>query len=143
MKTTSKQLVAQQVKAFCANWKMVNLSYARSKNLTPYDVLTIASLIQGEAVVRLEATNDFHGEFRLYRLEQHLALEEVDGNVLESPTSQRMFGRLVDCKTELRMENPIQVVDAEDRRNVPGYRNLRRHKAYINCPSILAMCRVP
>jgi len=53
-KTTSKQLVAQQVKAFCTNWKTVNLSYARSKNLTPYDVLTIASLIQGEAVVESE-----------------------------------------------------------------------------------------
>jgi UPF0755 protein len=52
--TTSKQLVAQQVKAFCANWKSVNMSYARSKNLTPYDVLTIASLIQGEAVVESE-----------------------------------------------------------------------------------------
>jgi UPF0755 protein len=53
-KTTSKQLVAQQVKAFCANWRRVDLSYARSKNLTPYDVLTIASLIQGEAVVDSE-----------------------------------------------------------------------------------------
>jgi UPF0755 protein len=53
-KTTSKQLAAQQVKAFCANWKSVNISYARSKNLTPYDVLTIASLIQGEAVVESE-----------------------------------------------------------------------------------------
>ncbi len=53
-KTTSQQLVAEQVKAFCTNWKTVNLSYARSKNLTPYDVLTIASLIQGEAVVESE-----------------------------------------------------------------------------------------
>ena len=49
--TTSKQLVQQQAAAFCRNWKQVDLSYARSKNLTPYDVLTIASLIQGEAVV--------------------------------------------------------------------------------------------
>jgi len=50
-KTTSRQLVAQQVVAFCRNWKQVNLAYARSKNLTPYDVLKIASLVQGEAVV--------------------------------------------------------------------------------------------
>ncbi|HZQ16889.1 MAG TPA: endolytic transglycosylase MltG [Gaiellaceae bacterium] len=49
--TTSKQLVQQQIVAFCRNWKQVNLAYARSKNLTPYDVLTIASLVQGEAVV--------------------------------------------------------------------------------------------
>jgi UPF0755 protein len=52
--TTSKQLVQQQVIAFCRNWKQVNMAYARSKNLTPYDVLTIASLIQGEAVVESE-----------------------------------------------------------------------------------------
>ncbi|HET7647479.1 MAG TPA: endolytic transglycosylase MltG [Gaiellaceae bacterium] len=50
-KTTSKQLVGQQLVAFCRNWKKVDLAYARSKSLTPYDVLTIASLIQGEAVV--------------------------------------------------------------------------------------------
>jgi UPF0755 protein len=50
-KTTSRSLAHQQVIAFCQNWKKVNLSYARSKNLTPYDVLKIASLVQGEAVV--------------------------------------------------------------------------------------------
>jgi uncharacterized YceG family protein len=48
--TTSKQLVQQQVKAFCANWKTVDLKYARSKNLTPYDVLKIASMVEKEAV---------------------------------------------------------------------------------------------
>jgi UPF0755 protein len=45
---TSPQLVAAQLKAFRANWGKVNLDYARSKNLTPYDVLTIASLIEKE-----------------------------------------------------------------------------------------------
>ena len=50
-RTTSKQLVQQQIVTFCRNWKHVNLAYARSKNLTPYDVLTIASLIEGEAAV--------------------------------------------------------------------------------------------
>jgi uncharacterized YceG family protein len=48
--TSSKQLVQQQIKAFCANWKKVDLTYARSKNLTPYDVLTIASMVEKEAV---------------------------------------------------------------------------------------------
>ena len=46
--TTSPQLVAQQLKAFRANWAKLNLGYARSKNLTAYDVLTIASLIEKE-----------------------------------------------------------------------------------------------
>jgi UPF0755 protein len=48
-KTTSKQLVADQAQAFCRDWKTVNMSYARSKNLTPYDVLTIASMVEKEA----------------------------------------------------------------------------------------------
>jgi UPF0755 protein len=50
-KTTSKELVQKQLAAFRRNWAKVGLSYARSKNLTPYDVLTIASMIEKEAGV--------------------------------------------------------------------------------------------
>src|SRR3954451_14298864 len=50
-KTTSKQLVTTQLDAFCSVWQNLDLRYARKKNLTDYDVLKIASLIQGEAVV--------------------------------------------------------------------------------------------
>jgi UPF0755 protein len=46
--TTAKQLVAAQLQAFCREWNTVDLSYARSKNLTPYDVLEIASMIERE-----------------------------------------------------------------------------------------------
>jgi UPF0755 protein len=49
VRTTSAQLVAQQLKAFRRDWSKVDLRYARSKNLTPYDVLTIASMIEAEA----------------------------------------------------------------------------------------------
>ncbi len=48
-KEPSKQLVQAQLTAFCQNWKKVDMSYARSKNLSPYDVLKIASMIQGES----------------------------------------------------------------------------------------------
>lgn len=41
-------LVADQLHAFKQKFAQVNLSYARRKHLTPYDVLTIASLIEGE-----------------------------------------------------------------------------------------------
>ena len=53
-KTTSRQLVADQLAAFCDEWRKVDMSYARSKNLTPYDVLTIASMIEKEAAVPSE-----------------------------------------------------------------------------------------
>jgi UPF0755 protein len=48
--TTSAKLVADQLDAFRENWRQVNLAYARSKNLTPYDVLTIASMVEREAL---------------------------------------------------------------------------------------------
>jgi UPF0755 protein len=48
--TTSEQLVREQLDAFCENWKQLDLRYARSKNLTPYDVLIIASMVEKETL---------------------------------------------------------------------------------------------
>jgi len=42
-------LVNDQLKTFRTQWSHVNLSYARGKHLTPYDVLIIASMVQAEA----------------------------------------------------------------------------------------------
>jgi len=53
-KSMSAQLVQDQVGEFTSKWSRLNLSYARSKNLTPYDVLTIASMVEGEAQVPSE-----------------------------------------------------------------------------------------
>jgi UPF0755 protein len=47
-------LVEKQLDNFRAKWAKVDLSYARSKNLTNYDVLTIASMIEKEVVVPRE-----------------------------------------------------------------------------------------
>jgi uncharacterized YceG family protein len=49
-RTTSAQLVASQLQAFRRNWAKLNLAYASSKNLTPYDVLIIASMIEKETL---------------------------------------------------------------------------------------------
>jgi UPF0755 protein len=49
-RTTSAQLVELQLEAFRRAWRRVDLSYARSKNLTPYDVLIIASMIEKEVI---------------------------------------------------------------------------------------------
>ncbi|HET8751012.1 MAG TPA: endolytic transglycosylase MltG [Gaiellaceae bacterium] len=53
-KSTAAQLAGMQLAEFGAKWSTVDLSYARSKNLTPYDVLTIASMVEGEAQVSKE-----------------------------------------------------------------------------------------
>jgi len=49
-RTTSAQLAAKQLEAFRRNWSKLNLGYARSKNLTPYDVLIIASMVEKETL---------------------------------------------------------------------------------------------
>jgi uncharacterized YceG family protein len=49
-KTTTKQLVNKQLVAFNKAWAKVDLSYARSKKLTPYDVLIIASMVEKETL---------------------------------------------------------------------------------------------
>jgi len=48
--TTSAELVANQLDAFCENWKKLDLGYARTKHLTAYDVLIIASMIEKETL---------------------------------------------------------------------------------------------
>ncbi len=48
--TTSAELVAEQLNAFCQNWQKLDLKYARSKHLTPYDVLIIASMVEKETL---------------------------------------------------------------------------------------------
>src|SRR5262249_51990044 len=50
-KTTAQRLVGQQLETFKERFARVNMRFARSKNLTNYDVLIIASMIEKEAAV--------------------------------------------------------------------------------------------
>ena len=52
--TTSQQLVDDQLEAFGHAWSEVDMKFARSKNLTPYDVLIIASMVEKEVQVPRE-----------------------------------------------------------------------------------------
>ena len=53
-KTTAKQLVAKQLSAFRSAWGHVGLRRAKVKNLTPYDVLIIASMVERETIAPAE-----------------------------------------------------------------------------------------
>ena len=97
-KTTSTQLVTQQVKAFCTNWKSVNMSYARSKNLTPYDVLTIASLIQGEAVVESERATIAAVIYNRLHLRMPLGIDAALRYALDIPGTESIH--------ESQLQNP-------------------------------------
>jgi uncharacterized YceG family protein len=52
--TPATKLVDDQLRAFRKQWRKVDLRYAKSKNLTPYDVLIIASMVEEETVVPAE-----------------------------------------------------------------------------------------
>lgn len=52
--STVEDLVFQQLDAFRQNFAGVDMSYAKKKNLTPYDILIIASMIDREVVVAKE-----------------------------------------------------------------------------------------
>ena len=49
-----RRFVRRQLDAFRKAWRRVDMRYARSKNLTPYDVLIIASMIEREVVLPRE-----------------------------------------------------------------------------------------
>jgi UPF0755 protein len=52
--STAAQLVDKQLQAFKQNLSKVDMSYARRKNLTRYDVLIIASMVEREAQLNRE-----------------------------------------------------------------------------------------
>ena len=52
--TKTKQLLKMQLNAFRNAWKSIDLGYAESKNLTAYDVLIIASMVEKEVQVPRE-----------------------------------------------------------------------------------------
>lgn len=52
--STADDLVAEQLKAFSDNFPTVDMKHARRKNLTPFDVVTIASMIEREVSVPKE-----------------------------------------------------------------------------------------
>jgi UPF0755 protein len=53
-RTTTKALVGLQLEAFGDAWDKVDLKYAKSRRLTAYDVLVIASMVEKEVVVPRE-----------------------------------------------------------------------------------------
>jgi UPF0755 protein len=70
--TTSKQLVKDQLSAFRRRFGQVRLAYAKARNLTPYDVLIIASMIEKEVIAPQERPlvaaviyNRLHNRMRL------------------------------------------------------------------------------
>jgi UPF0755 protein len=92
------QLVSEQLQAFKQNIAGVNMSYAKSKNLTIYDVLIIASMIDKEVQIPSERPlvaaviyNRLHRGMPLgidatTRFEFHNYTDEITQSQLQSPS---------------------------------------------------------
>ena len=106
--STSAQLMQAQLDEFASKWSTLDLDYARSKNLTPYDVLTIASMIEGEAQVPSE--RPLVAAVIYNRLHAHMSLG-IDATLrygLHIPPTQSL------TNSDLESDNPYNT------RNRPG-----------------------
>jgi UPF0755 protein len=99
-RTTSAQLVANQLEAFRRNWAKVNLAYARSKNLTPYDVLIIASLVEKEAVAPDERPKIARVIYNRLHARMNLGIDASTRYGLHVPPTEPL------TQSELESDNP-------------------------------------
>jgi len=98
--TTSRQLVRAQLVAFHENWAKVNLSYARTKNLTPYDVLIIASLVEKEALAPDERPKIARVIYNRLRAHMNLGIDATTRYGLNVPGTRSL------TESELNSNNP-------------------------------------
>jgi uncharacterized YceG family protein len=99
-RTTSAQLVASQLEAFRRNFAKVNLAYARSKNLTPYDVLIIASLVEKEAVAPEERPKIARVIYNRLHARMNLGIDATTRYGLHVPPTEPL------TQSELQSDNP-------------------------------------
>jgi UPF0755 protein len=100
VRTTSAQLVAKQLHAFRENWSKVDLAYARSKNLTPYDVLIIASLVEKEAVAPDERPKIARVIYNRLHAHMNLGIDATTRYGLHVPPTEAL------TQSELQSTNP-------------------------------------
>jgi len=98
--TTNRQLVQAQLQAFQQNWSHVNLAYARSKNLTPYDVLIIASLVEKEALAPDERPKIARVIYNRLHAHMNLGIDATTRYGLHVPGTQSL------TESELSSNNP-------------------------------------
>jgi UPF0755 protein len=89
-RTRTNRLVEQQLEAFLRNWRKVDLRYAESKNLTPYDVLIIASMIEKETVAPEERPLVAAVIYNRLRLDMKLQIDATIRYGLDVPPTESL-----------------------------------------------------
>jgi len=105
-RTTAAQLARAQLAAFQKNWRSINLGYARSKNLTPYDVLTIASMVEKEAVAPEDRSKIARVIYNRLHLGMNLGIDATTRYGLHIPPTQSLTA------SELLSTNPYNTRNA-------------------------------
>jgi len=98
--TTSRQLVGMQLEAFGDAWERVDVKYARRKNLTPYDVLVIASMVEKEVLVPKERPLVAAVIYNRLRLGVPLGIDATIRYGLDIPPTQAIL------QSQLDSDNP-------------------------------------
>ena len=99
-RTPARKLVADQLRAFERSWRSVNLRYARSKNLTPYDVLIIASMIEKEAVAPEERAKIARVIYNRLHLRMSLGIDATIRYAFRLPGTESLR------RSQLEADNP-------------------------------------
>ena len=99
-RSSAAELVSAQLQAFRRNWSTVNLAYARSKNLTPYDVLTIASMVEKEAVAPEERPKIARVIYNRLHAEMALGIDATVRYAFHVPGTQSLL------ESQLNSDNP-------------------------------------
>lgn len=98
--TPARTLAAQQLGAFRQAWESVDLTYARSKNLTPYDVLIIASMVEKEIAAPEERPLAAAVIYNRLKARMTLGIDATLRYGLHIPATRSITG------TDLRSDSP-------------------------------------
>jgi UPF0755 protein len=100
---TARHFVARQLTAFRQAFRNVNMSYARSKNLTRYDVVIIASMIEREVVVPSERRLVAAVIYNRLHLHMPIGIDAALRYGLDIPSTQSI------TQSELQSNSPYNV----------------------------------
>jgi UPF0755 protein len=98
--TTSRELVQKQVAAFGEAWPKVDVKYARRKNLKPYDVLIVASMVEKEVQVPKERPLVAAVIYNRLRIGMRLEIDATIRYGLDIPPTEPIH------QSELDSDNP-------------------------------------
>ena len=104
--TTSRQLVDRQLQSFQRNWSSVDLGYARSKNLTPYDVLIIASMIEKEVIAPEERALVSAVIYNRLHARMNLGIDATTRYGLHVPATEPLLQSQLDSNNPYNTRNP-------------------------------------